>query len=95
MSDSSCGNSSVNLSPLEEEYDYSPEPSSDQIEDDPGEPLGVHTGDSDITQDIGLQRDELAGISEIHNYLSKYSTTSTVYAEQSISHPDYQRTLYW
>jgi hypothetical protein len=34
-------------------------------------------------------------ITEIQLYLRKYSTTSSVFAEQSISNPDYQRTLYW
>lgn len=34
-------------------------------------------------------------IKEIQLYLRKYSTTSSVFAEQSISNPDYQRTLYW
>ena len=38
---------------------------------------------------------ELASITEIQSYLQKYSTTSSVFAEQSISNPDYQRTLYW
>ena len=38
---------------------------------------------------------ELASISEIQCYLRKYSTTSSVFAEQSISNPDYQKTLYW
>lgn len=34
-------------------------------------------------------------ISDIQCYLRKYSTTSSVFAEQSITNPDYQRTLYW
>jgi len=38
---------------------------------------------------------ELSSISEIQCYLRKYSTTSSVFAEQSISNPDYQKTLYW
>lgn len=38
---------------------------------------------------------ELSSISEIQSYLCKYSTTSSVFAEQSISNPDYQKTLYW
>jgi len=33
-------------------------------------------------------------ISDIQCYLRKYSTTSSVFAEQSITNPDYQRTLY-
>lgn len=37
---------------------------------------------------------ELASISEIQCYLRKYSTTSSVFADQSISNPDYQKTLY-
>ncbi len=40
--------------------------------------------------------DSLGGaVTEIQLYLRKYSTTSSVFAEQSISNPDYQRTLYW
>ena len=42
-----------------------------------------------------FQPGELASIAEIQKYLKKYSTTSTVFAEQSISNPDYQKTLYW
>lgn len=38
---------------------------------------------------------EMSSISEIQSYLCKYSTTSSVFAEQSISNPDYQKTLYW
>ena len=38
---------------------------------------------------------ELLSIKEIQKYIRKYSTTSTVFAEQSISCPDYQKTLYW
>jgi len=37
---------------------------------------------------------EMSSISEIQSYLCKYSTTSSVFAEQSISNPDYQKTLY-
>jgi hypothetical protein len=38
---------------------------------------------------------EFSGIDEIRDYLLKYCTTSTVYAEQSISNPDYQKIMYW
>lgn len=40
-------------------------------------------------------REELSSITEIQCYLTKYSTTSSVFADQSIANPDYQKTLYW
>jgi hypothetical protein len=62
---------------------------------------GIITFDENIKQDSPVpeeQSEDLLGetaISEIQCYLRKYSTTSTVFAEQSITNPDYQRTLYW
>lgn len=34
-------------------------------------------------------------IAELTQYLKKYSTTSTVFAEQSIANPDLNKALYW
>jgi hypothetical protein len=62
---------------------------------------GIITYDESIPQDSPVpeaQSEDVLGeiaISEIQCYLRKYSTTSTVFAEQSITNPDYQRTLYW
>lgn len=52
----------------------------------------ANTNDND---DLLCNKSAAENILNINNLILKYSTTSTVYADQSITQPDFDKILYW